>query len=292
MTLKSDESIHIKNPEMFEAKIARMASAADRSLQVIADFDGTITFHKTSSNQLKRGLSCHGVIGKYPGLTAEYRADVQAMEDHFGPLEKDPGLSPEDRLQVMTDWWARSHGLMIAQQISMSHIDEMVRDAKSRGLFGLRDKAADFLHLLRSRKIPCVVLSAGIAVVIEELLDMESIPVDDLTMVVSNQTIADANGIIQAFVEPVIHGLSKRQVLKGVLDSSITRRDRRNVLLLGDMPHDVEAALAVEDRLDVLSIGFLHDIKHLEDYMALYDIVLTDDQGYDNVISILNKLIS
>ena len=176
-------------------------------MQIVSDFDGTVTYHRNSRGQ--RCFSCHGVIGKFHKFSDAYRAEVQAMENRFGPKEKDPKISEHERLQVMHDWWSQSHALMIAQKISLAQMSEMVEDAVSKETFGLRRNFRSFSLALRDVHVPMVVLSAGISVVIEELFRSEKIPVDDLTMVVSNQTVADQAGTLVAFVEPVLHGMSK-----------------------------------------------------------------------------------
>jgi HAD superfamily hydrolase (TIGR01544 family) len=283
--------VHVRDQQGLEKKLGYMANKGLSELQIVADFDGTLTFHM-SRNQpsLVRGLSCHGVIGKHPGFSEEYRNEVQRMEDYFAPLERDPTLDDVSRLKVMTDWWSRSHSLMLAQNISIHTVDDMVIQAYNRGMFGLRDRASDFLSLARQFKIPTLVLSAGISIVIEELFKHQKLPVDDLTVIVANQTIASSEGILQSFVEPVIHGMSKKIVLKEFIDESITRRERKNYIVLGDMPHDAEVLKSIENIDCVISVGFLLDSSQLEAYMQLYDIVITEDGTFQPIIDLIERI--
>jgi HAD superfamily hydrolase (TIGR01544 family) len=278
--VKTAGTVSIRDKSQLTLKLERISKDGLSNLQVISDFDGTCTSHFNSVG--KRCLSCHGVIGKYGKFPDSYRAEVERMESVFGPREKDPRISEEERLQLMHDWWAQSHALMIAQKISLILVEEMVIDAVyQKNLFGLRTDFRSFVFALRSSDVPLVVLSAGICIVIEELFKLEKIPSDDKTLIVSNQTIADDNGVLTAFVEPVLHGMSKKHVLKNVINDSAHRQKRHNYIVVGDMPHDHEVVDLVDDVKEKLTIAFLSDKAHLQDYMAIYDIVLVDDQGFE-----------
>ena len=283
--------VHVRDKDNLERKLWRMRKAGMSELQVVADFDGTLTFHTTKSpSGLVRSLSCHGVIGKHPAFSDSYRKEVQRMEDYFAPLESDPSLDDTARLKVMTDWWSQSHQLMINQNISINAVEGMVTHACQRGMFGLRDKARDFLMSARSSRIPTIVLSAGISIVIEELFKLDNIPVDDLTAIVSNQVITGTDGIMQAFVDPVIHGMSKKHVLKTFIDNSVTRKLRKNIIVLGDMPHDADVINSIEDVECIISVGFLLDQSKLTSYMSLYDIVITEDGNFQPVIDLIDRI--
>jgi HAD superfamily hydrolase (TIGR01544 family) len=285
-----NSGVHIRDVNALEAKLRQIGRAGLHELQIVADFDGTLSYHRSRADSAIRALSCHGVIGKHPAFSDAYREKVQQMEDHYGSLEKDPSLSDELRLGVMTDWWGKSHALMISQQISINTVEEMVLQASARGMFGLRKSSRDFLISARASHIPTIILSAGISVVINELLKSQNIPTDDLTAIVSNQTICDAYGVLQAFVEPVIHGMSKRSAVARFIRDSVVREGRNNFLLLGDMPHDVEVLEQVEGVNAVISIGFLMDETHLEEYLDLYDVVVTRDGDFGIVLDVFKKL--
>ena len=283
--------VHIRDKESLDRKIALLRKSGLSELQIVADFDGTLTFHTAQlTTGVSRSLSCHGVIGKHPGFSDNYRNEVQRMEDFFAPLESDPNLDDASRLKVMTDWWSQSHQLMINQNISINTVEGMVTQACKRGMFGLRLKAREFLLSARATHIPTIVLSAGISLVIEELLKLESIPIDDLTAVISNQVIRGTDGVLQSFVEPVIHGMSKKHVLKTFIDDSVTRRLRKNFIVLGDMPHDADVISSIDGIENVISIGFLLDQSKLNDYLRLYDVVITEDGDFQPVIDLIDRI--
>ena len=283
--------VHIRDKDSLDKKIALLRKSGLSELQIVADFDGTLTFHTAQlPTGVSRSLSCHGVIGKHPGFSDNYRNEVQRMEDFFAPLESDPNLDDASRLKVMTDWWSQSHQLMIDQNISINTVEGMVTQACNRGMFGLRLKAREFLLSARATHIPTIVLSAGISLVIEELLKLESIPIDDLTAVVSNQVISGTDGVLQSFVEPVIHGMSKKHVLKTFIDDSVTRRLRKNFIVLGDMPHDADVISSIDGIENVISIGFLLDQSKLNDYLRLYDVVITEDGDFQPVIDLIDRI--
>jgi cytosolic 5'-nucleotidase 3 len=241
-------------------------------LQVVTDFDGTCT----SAYGDAPGISCHGVIGQYPLLPEDFRKSTAEMAAKYGPLEKNPSLTLHERELLMNAWWGGSHALIIEQRIKIADIQTMVDYWYKQGRFRLRQGCLEFFQKVRDFHIPLIVLSAGISLVIECLFEIEKIPVDDLTVVISNQTIENSDNELIDFVEPVLHGLSKKNVLHQFVTDSVKRRDRNQFLVFGDMPHDIEMVSNIPDKDLVISIGFLAEPKYLEEYKKIYDVVVLD----------------
>ena len=284
--------VHVANPDQLKAKLEKMRLDGMTELQIISDFDGTLTYHYSPIHPGKKALSCHGLIGQYPGFPSEFRAANQALYNQYSPIEKDPNLPETVRSHAMNEWWTKSHELMISQSLSLERIDEIVRDAVEFGVFGLRPHAADFISLARQLRVPLLIVSAGISVVIEELLSLERIARDDLTVVVSNDTVVNKQGILVSFVEPLIHGFTKREAVCNLIAESVTRSDKGNIIVLGDMPQDADVLESVKKKKIVISIGFLMDTEHLAEYMELYDVVLTGCEGFEYVVGLLNLVAS
>ena len=84
--------------------------------------------------------------------------------------------------------------------------------------------------------------------------------------------------------------MSKKHVLKTFIDDSVTRRLRKNFIVLGDMPHDADVISSIDGIENVISIGFLLDQSKLKDYLRLYDVVITEDGDFQPVIDLIDRI--
>jgi phage FluMu protein gp41 len=72
-----------------------------------------------------------------------------------------------------------------------------------------------------------------------------------------------------------------------------TLEKRRNILLLGDSRGDVNMAKGLDVTEDeIIRVGFLnvHAEESLDDYLALYDVVLTNDASLHAVELLLHQI--
>jgi cytosolic 5'-nucleotidase 3 len=70
-------------------------------------------------------------------------------------------------------------------------------------------------------------------------------------------------------------------------------QQRRNILLLGDSRGDINMAKGLDVTEDeIIRVGFLnvHVHESLEDYLALYDVVLTNDASLRPVELLLHQI--
>ena len=90
------------NPEQAAQKIQNLVKAGPESLQVIVDFDYTLT----RSHKDGQPVECSwGVLETYRELPSSYHTRVQAAKDKYLPIELDLTISKEEKVPLMIEWY-------------------------------------------------------------------------------------------------------------------------------------------------------------------------------------------
>ena len=177
----------------FEAKLAALVRGGPSRLQVIADFDRTVTAAAVDG---RPGLSCHGVIEHCELLTPRYRAAMHAAYVKYRAYETDPSLSVAQKLPYMREWYSYNHGLLVAEDFRRGDIAAAVRQVSGGGGGGgggvrqlaLRPGCAELVSSLQAAGVPLLLFSAGLADVLAEIMAQHfAEPLAPSTFIVSNQ---------------------------------------------------------------------------------------------------------
>ena len=284
-SLKSRDDIFIG--EQCEGKIACMLrhdSDAGRHLQVVTDFDMTLTRYKDEDGQ--KCDTTHGALETSDRLPDWYRIETKKLKDHYLPLEFSPTLSNEEKSGLMDKWWEQAHYKLIAAGVKASDIGIMVRKARIRYRAGV----STFLSNLSANNIPVCVVSAGVSDIIEESIKCHIGHFDNLS-IVSNKLEFDESGALVAVSDPTIHSYNKAAAVARSCNFGSSGRD--NILLLGDNlgdPHMVPPSADLPKGFNVLRVGFLNDPSSelsRARYKSEFDIVILGDQDF----SAINKLL-
>ncbi|KAF4757580.1 secretory subunit [Perkinsus olseni] len=159
--------------------------------------------------------------------------------------------------------------------------------------------APEMLQLAHEQGVPVTILSAGIGNIIEYILKgYDALFLDNAT-IVSNvmQFDADTERLV-SFRGPQIHCLTKKSALTDYIVHDQRRKERHNVICLGDLIADVDFIDSVPELHTSIAIGFLADSPEsspevkalLEHYLDYYDIVVTGDGSMDVVLAVLQAV--
>jgi 5'-nucleotidase len=197
------------------------------------------------------------------------------LRKHYSPLEIDLSISYEQKFQLMEDWHHGCNAIITTPPFHSSR----VREAVVRGNLVLRNGTEEFLSFAHQRRIPVTVVSAGVGNVIESCL--AGLTGAEEVEVLSNYVEFDSEDMSVGFKLPMMHSLSKPRALT-------TKRLKKNIVLLGDMPHDL-LMVAHHDQAHVLSVGFYNDetVFDLPTYSSLYDVLIKGDGNLQAVELIL-----
>ncbi|CAN1258357.1 Cytosolic 5'-nucleotidase 3A, partial [Linum perenne] len=291
----------VEDPSSLEEKVSAIRLAGPAKLQVIADFDATLTKYLVNG---RRGESSHGLLRQE---NPEYDARRQALYDYYHPLEFSPTIPIDEKTKLMEDWWGQSHNLLIEGGLTYDSIKKSVAASE----IAFREGVADLFEYLEERDIPVLIFSAGLADIIEEVLRQKIHRSFKNVRIVSNRMEFDNDGRLTSFkgsmvTGKLIHSLNKNEHAldmaaplherlgdsSGLNDAvSASVRERTNVLLLGDHLGD----LRMSDGLDYntrISIGFLNDNieNNLVGYRKAFDVVYTNDAPMWGVVNLVSQL--
>lgn len=278
--------VHIRDVNQVEKKIKELCLGGHEKLQVITDFDYTMT--KSHLNGT-RCTTCYGVIENYSRLPPLFRERQKEMFQTFYPIEIDPHLTVEEKLPRMMEWYDQGHELMLQCNLVKKDFALMAQENPTE----FRDGTSELLNDLNEKGVPVLVFSAGVGDVIDEALKISGLMKDNIK-VISNYMEYDENDKMVRFSSQLIHMFNKNE--SAVRHASYFQElsHRNNVILMGDSLGDLHMAHGVEPPSTVLKIGYLNDKieERLEKYKEGYDIVLIDDQTMDLPHAVINKILS
>ncbi|KAI1887358.1 hypothetical protein AGOR_G00189480 [Albula goreensis] len=273
--------VYMQNSQRVEEVIQAMQQAGPNTLQVISDFDMTLT--RFSYNG-KRCPTCHNILDNSKLISEECKEKLKDLLNTYYPIEIDSGRSVEEKLPLMVEWWTKAHALLVQQRIRKDLLALVVRESDAK----LREGYNVFFDQLQEHSIPLLIFSAGIGDVLEEVIRQAGVFYPNVK-VFSNYMDFDESGALRAFKGELIHIYNKRE--GALLNSGHFQelRARHNVLLLGDSLGDLTMADGVHSTENILKIGYLNDKveERREAYLKAFDIVLEKDETMDIANAIL-----
>ncbi|KAJ4849634.1 hypothetical protein Tsubulata_017743 [Turnera subulata] len=287
----------VDDPQLLQDKISAVRRAGPAKLQVIADFDATLTKYFVNG---RRGQSSHGLLKQG---NPEFDAKRQALYEYYHPLEFSPTIPIEEKTKLMEEWWGKTHNLLIEGGLTYDAIKESVASSA----IAFREGVVELFELLEEKDIPVLIFSAGLADIIEEVLRQKLHRSFKNVKIVSNRMVFDDSGRLISFKGKLIHSLNKNEHAldmagpvhehlgepNGIANDSASVKARTNVLLLGDHLGD----LGMSDGLDYetrISVGFLNDNieNNLGSYRKAFDVVYLNDAPMWGVVNLASQLCS
>lgn len=253
-----------------EKVLEKMSECNSENTYVLTDFDRTLT--KGSSD------SSWSILSKSESVPKEYVQERQMYYDYYRPIEIDEELDYETKNKLMSEWWNKHINLFIKYKLKKEVINNAANDLR---VMSFRNGAKEFLENMQKRKIPVIIISAGIGNFIEQFLIKNNCNFDNI-FIVSN-FIKFENGVAVGVKDNITHSLNKNAVyLPNEVKNII--KNRNNIILLGDQISDILMAKE-EDREKAIKIGFLEEKveENKNHYFEAFDIVCTDDTGFTEI---------
>ncbi|XP_059628524.1 uncharacterized protein LOC132271222 isoform X2 [Cornus florida] len=250
----------VGDSRLLEQKKAAIRLGGPTKLQVIADFDATLTKYRIDGC---RGQSSHGLLQQG---NPEYDAKREELYVYYHPLEINPTIPLDEKAKLMEEWWEKTHSLLIEGGLTYDAIKNSVENST----IAFREGVVELFELLEERDVPVLIFSAGLADVIEEVLRQKLHRSFKNVKIVSNRMVFDQHGRLVSFKGKTIHVLNKNEHaldmaapihdrlgdIDWAIDDNTSVKKRTNVLLLGDHIGD----LGMSDGLNYetrISVGFL-----------------------------------
>ncbi|MEQ2224802.1 hypothetical protein ILYODFUR_011259 [Ilyodon furcidens] len=279
-------SVMMRERSRVEDTIYAMQKAGPGSLQVISDFDMTLT---RFAHKGKRLPTTHNILNNRLLINEDSTKKMKELLNTYYPIEIDPSLSREEKLPYMVTWWTEVHELLIQQRIRKDMLAQVVRESSAM----LREGYRVFFDCLAEHRVPLLIFSAGVGDVLEEVIRQNDVFHPNLH-IISNYMDFDHTGVLQAFKGQLIHSYNKRDVALSHATALRELHGRPNVLLLGDSLGDLNMAEGVSEAQNILTVGFLNDQveERKESYINSFDIVLLKDETMDIPNVILRHIVS
>lgn len=253
-------------------------------LQVVTDFDMTLTKQHIDGRKV---LTSFGIFSRCKQLPPSYATESGRLFKKYRPIEIDPTLPLETKIEAMNDWMIAAEELLRGLPFDPSEIPEVT--AAYQGT--LRDGTCELFRKLRDAGVPVLVFSAGLGDIVEAVLKLNGVLFENVK-VISN-FLKYKNGYLDGFSnEKLLHVFNKNEhALEQDYFRSLKRR--KNVLLMGDSIGDAGMIDGMEETNNVLKIGFLYDqVEHsLPSYMEKFDLVLIDDQTMNVPTDVLRRML-
>lgn len=100
----------IKDPQRVERIINDIISGGKNELQVVTDFDFTLT--KQITDDGKPVLSSFGMFNKCKSLPKSFLDESKKLYQKYRPLEICPKITQDEKRKHMEKWWQMSDDLL------------------------------------------------------------------------------------------------------------------------------------------------------------------------------------
>ncbi|KAJ1135839.1 hypothetical protein NDU88_002269 [Pleurodeles waltl] len=278
------KTVVMKDAERVKEKIMSLRKGGEQTLQVISDFDMTLTRFAYNG---KRCPTCHNIVDNSQLVSADCKKKLKDLCNFYYPLEIDHNRSVEEKFPLMIEWWTKAHDILVKQKIRKDMLTPVVKESDAM----LREGYDLFFNGLYHSNIPLFIFSAGIGDILEEIIRQAGVFHDNVK-VISNYMDFNENGVLIGFKGELIHTFNKDNSVLKDTEHFNQLTNRTNIILLGDTMGDLTMADGVTNAEIILKIGYLNDKVEEQRQMFLdaYDIVLEKDETLDVVNGILRYI--
>ncbi|EDO37410.1 predicted protein [Nematostella vectensis] len=276
-------SVYIIDPVGLREKLCRIYEAGPDKLQIVTDFDKTLTKFIMNGTQ---GCTVHGVLETSKYFPESYREKCLALRNHYHPIELS-GISPEEKGPLMVEWWTKAHDLITELNLKKEDLPKILRDAN----IGLRDGVEWLFVKTYEKNVPVFILSGGLGDIIEEVIKQQSHLFDNVT-VMANYMKFNEEGVMVGLQDELISSNNKREQTRSHPYFE-KHKDRTNVVVMGDLIQDTDVVGSLKAPENVLTIGLLNEKvdERLSAYKEAFDVVVVDDHSIEVVDEVLMQLL-
>lgn len=277
--------IRIRDQKDVRRKIEAAKAGGIKSLHVVADFDQTLSSYYRKPGH--RNYTCHRVMNM--ALPPEYEAESGKLYHKYYPIEIDPNMTQAEKIKAgLPNWWHTAHKQMV--QFGLKK-DKLVEGVEKANIL-LREGTTELLRTLNEHNVPVLVMSAGIADVVDEVLVLNKVSSPNQTTI-SNKIAWDENGKITGMASELIYTYNKNASSETARTYWDQHKARRNIILLGDSIGDLKMTAGCDEDMNVLRIGFCNvkEQERLPEFVEKFDVVITGDGPMDYVLDIIKEIL-
>jgi 2-hydroxy-3-keto-5-methylthiopentenyl-1-phosphate phosphatase len=273
-------------------------------LLYITDFDYTITrkYNYLTNEKFRNTYSIYNqeVFG---GNQSLYLLKDKELAELYEKYEENNSYDYDIRKKKLYEWYKLSLINMSHEKLNKESFKKMVE--LNFDYIKMRNKFKILFELLIKEDIPIIIISGGIKEIIIEIL--KTLNIKEFNNYLSKKkVIIIANSLLEKDKQEMIYPFNKNLIIKKILDKNY--KGFESIIIVGDLITDYQSIneLDIDKEKNVIGIGFLdYEPKKMnivknnykndiifKEYFNVFDIVLLNDQGYDYIIDILQKIIS
>ncbi|XP_028043055.1 7-methylguanosine phosphate-specific 5'-nucleotidase [Bombyx mandarina] len=279
------ENIHIRDETELVAKLNRIIKGGHNKLQIVTDFDHTLTRHTLDNG--KSVLTSFGMFRECPSIPQHYKDEDVRLASIYKPIEADPVMTVEEKTKHMVDWYIAAHALLKGVQFPRSELTHVA----NKMIDSFRKGVKELIIWSQTHEVPVLVFSAGLGESVVAALKAANFLLPHVK-VVSNFLALDENDKIVGIKGEVIHTYNKNETAIKNTDYYNLVQQRSNVILMGDNIGDAGMAEGMDHCDVVVKVGFLgHSAEgNLPNYKKKFDIVLVNEPSMD-IVNAMVKLV-
>ena len=299
--------IEISNMNTLDKKISLFKAIYNKNknkLLYITDFDYTITrkYNYLTNEKFRNTYSIYNqeVFG---GNQSLYLLKDKELAELYEKYEENNSYDYDIRKKKLYEWYKLSLINMSHEKLNKESFKKMVE--LNFDYIKMRNKFKILFELLIKEDIPIIIISGGIKEIIVEIL--KTLNIKEFNNYLSKKkVIIIANSLLEKDKQEMIYPFNKNLIIKKILDKNY--KGFESIIIVGDLITDYQSIneLDIDKEKNVIGIGFLdYEPKKMnivknnykndiifKEYFNVFDIVLLNDQGYDYIIDILQKIIS
>ncbi|MFA6065203.1 MAG: hypothetical protein WCW44_02565 [archaeon] len=279
------DEVLIVNKSDFELKKKIFLKGSANSIQVVSDFDKTLTtavYNGTKTNTAISQMRQNNLLGE------EYAKKSFALFDMYHPIEIDPAISQETKIPLMEEWWANHLRIIVEYGMNRRVVNKVIAIQSNY----LRKGTKRFFTLLSKNDVPVLILSSALGDVIEGVLKVHNLLTNNVH-VISNYFEFDKKRNAIGYKGKIVHVFNKDESQIQGTPYYDKIASRKNVILLGDSLGDLKMVGQIPYS-EIIKIGFLVENvdSQLEEFKKNFDVILLGDGSLDFVNELLQELLS
>ncbi|CAF4854066.1 unnamed protein product [Pieris macdunnoughi] len=277
-------NVHIKDKDGLLEKINSILKDGHSKLQIVTDFDHTLTRHQMDSGKIV--LTSFGMFKDCPSVPQIYKDEDNRLSDIYKPIEVDHIMTVEEKTKHMIDWYIAAHKLLLGMKFPKQELNEISRNMVQCFRTGVKD----LISYTEAHFIPVLVFSAGLGECVVAAMEAANFLLPHVK-VISNFLDIDENDTILGIKGEVIHTYNKNEAAIKNTEYYEMVKERNNVILMGDNIGDAGMAEGMDHCDVIIKVGFLgRNVEgNLQNYLNKFDIVLVNDHTV-NVVNAILKL--
>lgn len=275
------ENVHIRHEDELLQKLNKMIKDGHRQLQIVTDFDHTLTRHKMDNGKIV--LTSFGMFRECPSIPQHYKDEDNRLSSIYKPIEADSQLTIEEKTKHMVDWYTAAHALLKGVRLPRHELIE----SGQQMVDCFRKGVSDMINWSEAHQVPVLVFSAGLGESVTAALTAANFLLPHVK-VVSNFLAFDEDDHIVGIKGEVIHTYNKNETAIKNTEYYDMVQQRCNVILMGDNIGDAGMAEGMDHCNAIIKVGFLgHHESNLNNYLNEFDIVVVNESSIDVVNAML-----